>query len=166
MSRSGDSGVPDEAVAWFLAHVPEVSGEPRFQRITGGRSNLTYRVTDDAGTTWEGYVAHDFVRALGAGTLPEAAFRHFLVQDYLFLIHFARAWSLAVAKAGSLPEMRACSAIMSALAPSNPCAKNISRALLRICEVRRSASSVVGLPIFLGRPFFSLSLNLVLLDRR
>ncbi|WP_433803126.1 phosphotransferase family protein [Actinomycetospora sp. CA-084318] len=52
MSRSGDSGVPDEAVAWFLDHVPDVAGEPVFQRITGGRSNLTYRVVDDAGRTW------------------------------------------------------------------------------------------------------------------
>ena len=49
---SGDPGVPDEAVAWFRANVPGLSGEPTFRRITGGRSNLTYRVSDDAGTTW------------------------------------------------------------------------------------------------------------------
>jgi aminoglycoside phosphotransferase (APT) family kinase protein len=50
--RSGDSGVPDAAVEWFHRSVPDVSGEATFERITGGRSNLTYRVTDDAGTTW------------------------------------------------------------------------------------------------------------------
>jgi aminoglycoside phosphotransferase (APT) family kinase protein len=49
---SGDSGVPDAAVEWFRAHVPGLSGEPTFRRITGGRSNLTYRVSDEAGTTW------------------------------------------------------------------------------------------------------------------
>jgi len=55
---------------------------------------------------WERYVNHDFVRRLGAGTLPEAAFRHYLAQDYLFLIHFARAYGLAVFKSATLAEMR------------------------------------------------------------
>ena len=55
---------------------------------------------------WRAYVEHDFVRSLGAGTLPEAAFRHYLVQDYLFLIHFARAHALAVYKSDSLDDMR------------------------------------------------------------
>jgi thiaminase/transcriptional activator TenA len=40
------------------------------------------------------------------GTLPEAAFRHYLVQDYLFLIEFARAYALAVYKAPTLADMR------------------------------------------------------------
>ena len=52
MSISGDSGVPDEAVHWFCANVPDISGDLLFERITGGRSNLTYRVTDEDGTTW------------------------------------------------------------------------------------------------------------------
>ncbi len=47
-----DDAVPTEIAEWFSAQVPEAEGTPRFERITGGRSNLTYRVTDDAGTTW------------------------------------------------------------------------------------------------------------------
>ena len=46
------------------------------------------------------------MRHLAAGTLPRPAFEHFLRQDYLFLIHFARAYALAGAKAGSLAELR------------------------------------------------------------
>ena len=57
------------------------------------------RLRRDAGAAWEGYVAHPFVVALGEGTLPEAAFRHYLIQDYLFLIHFARAYALAGTRA-------------------------------------------------------------------
>ena len=49
---SGDSGVPDAAVEWFRRSVPGISGDVSFERITGGRSNLTYRVSDEAGTTW------------------------------------------------------------------------------------------------------------------
>lgn len=57
--------------AWFAGHVPEVSPPLRFDLIAGGRSNLTYRVTDTAGGSWvlrrppTGHVlatAHDMVR--------------------------------------------------------------------------------------------------------
>ena len=41
---------------------------------------------------WDAYCYHEFVRGIGAGTLPEECFRHYLEQDYLFLIHFSRAW--------------------------------------------------------------------------
>ena len=44
---------------------------------------------------WNAYVDHRFVRQMGEGTLPEPVFRTYLVQDYLFLIQFARAWALA-----------------------------------------------------------------------
>jgi thiaminase/transcriptional activator TenA len=73
------------------------------------------RLRRDAGVVWDRYVAHDFVRALGAGTLPEAAFRHFLIQDYLFLIHFARAHALAGFKATQLADIRAAAAAVSAI---------------------------------------------------
>ena len=73
------------------------------------------RLRRDAGTHWKSYVAHDFVLALGRGTLPEAAFRHFLVQDYLFLIQFARAHALAGFKATTLADIRAAAASVSAI---------------------------------------------------
>ena len=56
---------------------------------------------------WEAYTEHAFVEMMADGSLPIAAFRHYLVQDYLFLIQFARAHALAVYKARSLAEMRA-----------------------------------------------------------
>ena len=43
---------------------------------------------------------------LGDGTLPAESFKHYLVQDYLFLIHYARAWALASYKADNLTDMR------------------------------------------------------------
>lgn len=73
------------------------------------------RLRRDAASVWDGYVAHDFVLALGKGTLPEPAFRHFLIQDYLFLIHFARAHALAGFKATQLPDIRAAAAAVSAI---------------------------------------------------
>ena len=59
-----------------------------------------------AGRHWQDYAGHAFVRGLGDGTLPLACFRHYLVQDYIFLINFARAYALGVYKAETVEEMR------------------------------------------------------------
>ena len=58
---------------------------------------------------WRSYTEHDFVRQLGAGTLPLESFKHYLAQDYLFLIHFARAYALAAYKGESVADIRAAS---------------------------------------------------------
>jgi thiaminase/transcriptional activator TenA len=69
--------------------------------------DLFDRLVAEARPDWSAYVDHAFVRGMGDGTLPQACFRHYLVQDYLFLIHFARAYALAIYKGRDLREMRA-----------------------------------------------------------
>ncbi|MEM7301042.1 MAG: thiaminase II [Pseudomonadota bacterium] len=69
-------------------------------------SGLFDRLKADSKDAWQAYTGHSFVQQMGNGTLPEAAFRHYLVQDYLFLIQFARAYALAIYKSRSLTEMR------------------------------------------------------------
>ncbi|SON56493.1 Thiaminase-2 [Hartmannibacter diazotrophicus] len=64
---------------------------------------------------WTAYVEHDFVRQLGEGTLPVPAFRTYLVQDYLFLIHFARAYALGIFKGRHLADMRSALASVNAI---------------------------------------------------
>ena len=68
-----------------------------------------------AGQAWRDYTHHAFVEGLKDGSLPREAFLRYLVQDYVFLIHFSRAWALAVTKAETLEEMRACAATVHAL---------------------------------------------------
>ncbi len=68
---------------------------------------LFERLKAAAAADWSDYVDHAFVRRMGAGTLPEAAFRAYLVQDYLFLIQFARANALAAYKSRNLADIRA-----------------------------------------------------------
>lgn len=65
--------------------------------------------------SWQAYTWHDFVRQLGDGSLPDAKFVHYLKQDYVFLIHFSRAWALAVAKTDRIDEMRYAAATVNAL---------------------------------------------------
>ncbi|MEM9027614.1 MAG: thiaminase II [Pseudomonadota bacterium] len=64
---------------------------------------------------WQAYTEHPFTNAMADGSLPEAAFRYYLVQDYLFLIEFARAYALAAYKAPSLADLRKAAAGVSAI---------------------------------------------------
>jgi thiaminase/transcriptional activator TenA len=73
------------------------------------------RLKAEAAADWSSYVDHSFVRQLGEGTLPQAAFRTYLVQDYLFLIQFARAYALAIYKSRSLADMRTAQAGVAAI---------------------------------------------------
>ena len=76
---------------------------------------LFERLRNDCGQDWTDYTQHEFVRRLGDGSLEEASFRHYLQQDYLFLIHFARAYSLAGFKARNLADLRRAKAGLSAI---------------------------------------------------
>ena len=73
------------------------------------------RLRRDAGGEWTSYVAHGFVRQLGQGVLAKAAFQHFLKQDYLFLIHFARAYALAAVKSDTLEDLRGAAAAVTTI---------------------------------------------------
>lgn len=73
------------------------------------------RLRSECAADWSSYVDHPFVRQLGDATLPEAAFRTYLVQDYLFLIQFARAYALAAYKSRTLADMRAAHAGVAAI---------------------------------------------------
>ncbi|MFQ6016626.1 MAG: thiaminase II [Kiloniellaceae bacterium] len=78
-------------------------------------ASLFARLKASCPEDWEAYVAHDFVRQLGEGSLAKACFRHYLAQDYLFLIHFSRAYALAVYKSEDLEDMRQAAATLEAL---------------------------------------------------
>ncbi|MCX7384360.1 MAG: TenA family protein [Alphaproteobacteria bacterium] len=78
-------------------------------------TGLFGRLRRDAGSDWSAYVGHRFVRELATGQLAEPAFRHFLKQDYLFLIHFARAFALAAFKSDTLADLRSATAMVTAI---------------------------------------------------
>lgn len=79
------------------------------------QSSLFDRLKTQNIDEWERYCHHEFVDQLGSGELPQASFRHYLEQDYLFLIHFSRAWALAVYKSSNLDDMRAATRTLDAL---------------------------------------------------
>ncbi|KAK4060841.1 uncharacterized protein Triagg1_10533 [Trichoderma aggressivum f. europaeum] len=54
---------------------------------------------------WKEFVYHPFVMALGNGTLPLESFKGYIIQDYLYLVHFSRANALAAYKAKSIGDI-------------------------------------------------------------
>lgn len=82
-----------------------------------------------AGKDWQAYIGHDFTRQLATSILPECAFRRYLVQDYLFLIHFARAYTLLAYKLRTLPEIRAAAVSLDTIVRELPVHYGILRAI-------------------------------------
>ena len=77
--------------------------------------SLFARLKEAAASEWSSYIDHEFVRGMADGTLPEECFRHYLVQDYIFLIHFSRAYALAAYKSSRLSDIVDASQSMSAI---------------------------------------------------
>lgn len=69
-------------------------------------SGLFGKLRKHAGATWVNYTHHPFLEQLANGTLPEVCFKRFLTQDYLFLIHFSRAYALLAAKSVRLSDIK------------------------------------------------------------
>src|SRR4051794_37737517 len=55
---------------------------------------------------WEAQHAHAFGRRIADGTLPEDRFAHYVRQDYVFLVEYARMLALGAARAPDLETMR------------------------------------------------------------
>jgi thiaminase/transcriptional activator TenA len=79
-------------------------------------SNTLYgRLRRDAGPAWQAYVTHRFVEELAAGTLSRDEYLAWMVQDYLYLVHYARAYALLVFKSDSVAKMRGAATIVFGL---------------------------------------------------
>lgn len=59
----------------------------------------------DVQPSWFEYTHHEFVERMGDGTLPAEAFKYYMIQDYLYLTHFARANALAAYKSKHIDDI-------------------------------------------------------------
>lgn len=48
---------------------------------------------------WDSYYTHPFIEEIGKGTLPVEKFRFYIVQDYIYLLDYAKVFALGVVKA-------------------------------------------------------------------
>jgi thiaminase/transcriptional activator TenA len=54
---------------------------------------------------WSAIASHPMVERLGEGTLEEATFRHWMAQDYVYLIEYSRVFAYGAARAPDLQRM-------------------------------------------------------------
>lgn len=62
----------------------------------------TERLLAATGEIWKSYNEHPFVLGIQNGTLDKAKFRFYMIQDYLYLADYAKAFAVGVAKAKTL----------------------------------------------------------------
>jgi thiaminase/transcriptional activator TenA len=87
-----------------------------FDRDMSFASNTLFgALRRDCGDDWDAYVNHRFVRELASGALSQAEFLAWMVQDYLYLIQYTRAYALLIYKSTTVDQMRSAAAIVSAL---------------------------------------------------
>ncbi len=67
---------------------------------------VTSRLHEAAAPIWQACLDHPFVTGIGDGSLPVEKFRHFMLQDYLYLFDYARVFALGVVKARDPALMR------------------------------------------------------------
>lgn len=66
---------------------------------------FTDRLWSKVEPIWTAYLEHPFVKGLGDGTLDKEKFKHWLKQDYVYLIEYSRLFALGSAKAEDLETM-------------------------------------------------------------
>lgn len=68
--------------------------------------NLTERFLSASRDIWNTYYTHPFVKGIADGTLDINKFRYYIIQDYLYLIDYAKVFSIGAAKARDINTMQ------------------------------------------------------------
>lgn len=63
------------------------------------QESFTQRLREKGNAIWEEAYDHPFVQKIGKGTLEKDKFQYYLLQDYLYLLQYAKVYAFAVIKA-------------------------------------------------------------------
>ncbi len=66
---------------------------------------ITQELIKNSQPHWDEYIKHEFIQKLAAGTLELENFQHYLMQDYIYLFHYCRAFALAMYKSENFEQM-------------------------------------------------------------
>ncbi|MBO8434079.1 MAG: thiaminase II [Tyzzerella sp.] len=76
---------------------------------------LTKKLYESTKDIWDTYYKHPFVVGLSNGSLDIDKFKFFMIQDYLYLLEYAKVFALGVAKATSEKNMRKFSSVLNSV---------------------------------------------------
>lgn len=66
-------------------------------------------------SAWHRFTHHPFPLAMANNTLPRSKFKTYLIQDYHYLVHFARTYALAAYKSRTIASISACASIINGI---------------------------------------------------
>ena len=69
-----------------------------FSRLEGNTVSFSRGLKAKASKVWEDGYNHPFVQELGMGTLSKETFKFYLLQDYLYLLQYAKVFATAALK--------------------------------------------------------------------
>ena len=76
---------------------------------------LEKRLSDSVSDIWEKYYSHPFVKGIESGNLDKNKFRHYMIQDFLYLNEYTKVFSLGIAKAKDNEFIKLCSSYIQAI---------------------------------------------------
>lgn len=66
---------------------------------------FTDRLWKQVQPIWDAYLEHPFVKGIGDGTLDKEKFKHWMKQDYVYLIEYSRIFAIGSSKSPDLETM-------------------------------------------------------------
>ena len=69
------------------------------------KEHFTDRLWKKVQPIWKAYIEHPFVKGIGEGTLDKEKFKHYMKQDYVYLIEYSRVFAIGSAKSPDLETM-------------------------------------------------------------
>lgn len=75
-------------------------------------SDTLYKSVKDI---WDSYYIHPFVRGIGEGTLDKDKFKFYMIQDYIYLLDYAKVYALGVVKAETEEVMQGFSSTVNCI---------------------------------------------------
>lgn len=74
---------------------------------------FTSDLYESAKDLWNSYYEHPFVKGIGEGTLDVDKFKFYMIQDYIYLLDYAKVYALGVVKANTEEVMQGFSAMVN-----------------------------------------------------
>ncbi|KAM3080920.1 trifunctional hydroxymethylpyrimidine kinase/phosphomethylpyrimidine kinase/thiaminase, variant 4 [Clarireedia jacksonii] len=111
----------------------------------------------DVKAAWVEHTEHSFVAGLADGTLPIESFKYYLIQDYLYLVQFARANALASYKAKTMDDIAAAAGIVGHIHREmalhiNYCERfGMTKAEIEACEEHQACTAYTRYVLDIGQ---------------
>ncbi|KAJ49675.1 thiaminase/transcriptional activator TenA [Clostridium tetanomorphum] len=73
------------------------------------------RLYESVKEIWQSYYEHPFVKGIGDGTLEVDKFKYYMIQDYLYLLDYAKIYALGIVKADTEEVMQGFSSMVNGI---------------------------------------------------